>query len=78
MITYNYCTNGVINQPSLLILYNFVICGHISRQQESSHRVILDLSNEPYLQLRQKIKNGGNMDGTLYRERMGRLAVDSV
>ena len=33
---------------------------------------------EPYLQLRQKNKNGGNMGGTLYRELMERLAVDSI
>ena len=45
MITYNPHTNDVIDQPSLLMLHNFVICGHISHQQESSHRVILDLSN---------------------------------
>ena len=48
MITYNSRTNDVINQPSLLILHNFVICGHISHQQESSGRVILDLSNYPW------------------------------
>ena len=43
-ITYNSCTNDVINESSLLTLHNFVICGHISYQQESSQRAILDLS----------------------------------
>ena len=44
-ITYNSCTNDVINELSLLMLHNFVICGHISYQQESSQRAILDLSS---------------------------------
>ena len=48
MITYNSRTNDVINQPSLLMLRNFVIFGHISDQQESSGRVILDLFDYPW------------------------------
>ena len=42
---YNWRTNDVINYPSFLMLPIFVICGHISYQQDSSQRVTLDLSN---------------------------------
>ena len=48
MITYNSHTNDVIYQPSLLMLPNFIICGHISHQQESSGRVILDFLDYPW------------------------------
>ena len=44
-ITYNSSTNDVLNEPSLLTLHNFVICGHISYQQEPSQRAILDHSD---------------------------------
>ena len=46
---YNWHTNDVINKlPIILMLPIFVICGHISYQQDSSQRVILDLSDYPW------------------------------
>ena len=45
---YNWRTNDVINYLSFLMLPIFVICGHISHQQDSSQRVTLDLSNYPW------------------------------